>query len=436
MLTLKILLVNPADPDSYLAPERWSGEPLALEYLGAAARLDGHETQLVDLRFEQQGIDEILSTYRPDVVATTAYTMHVKSARGVLLQTKAQNPDCITMVGGHHASLMPEDFFYPYVDHVVMGEGVSQFRAILTSRASGAGGEPHTLAGVWTRQGQDFNSDGTTPAYKIDDLPSPARDLTRQYRERYRISGPDPTALLQSAVGCVYRCSFCAQWRLLKGKHLTRAVARVVDELRTIEEEQIFFTDDEPFSDVERMFELAAAINKTGIKKRFYAYCRANDFTEQRDLLTAWKNVGLTGVAMGIEGVSQRELEVYNKRMSLAQVESAFQIAADIGIEVVAFFIVDPLYTRKDFDRLLRFIERHGVKNPLFSVLTPLPGTRALRNFDAITELDNNGRPNWDLFDFQTPVTRTHLPKEQFMQLYRRLWFETGEVQPGARVVI
>ena len=84
MHSLKVLLVNPADPTSYFAPDRWSGEPLALEYLGAAARLDSHQTQLVDLRFEQQELDEILAAYRPDVVATTAYTMHVKSACRVL----------------------------------------------------------------------------------------------------------------------------------------------------------------------------------------------------------------------------------------------------------------------------------------------------------------------------------------------------------------
>lgn len=431
MRHLKVLLVYPSDPPSYFNPGRWTGEPLALEYLGAAVRLEGQSVSLVDLRFEKQGLEEILGSNQPDVVVTTAYTMHVKSACGVLKIAKELQPKCITLVGGHHASLMPEDFFHPYVDYVVMGEGVNQFRKILQELVLESD-VCSKLPGVWSRQGERFDSGGPIPPYKIDSLPQPARDLTQEYRKNYRINSQLPTALLLTAVGCAYRCNFCAQWRLLQGGQQARAIAAVIDELQDIDEEQVFLTDDEPFSASERMFELAAAIAAAGIKKRFYTYCRANDFIEQKELMVAWRDAGLIGVSMGIEAVSQRELDSYNKRLRLSQVESAFRIAADIGIEVVTFFIIDPLSSHKDFERLSRFIQRHKVKNPLFSILTPLPGTTVLKNFEAITEFDSNGRPNWNLFDFQTPVTKTSLPKDQFMQLYRRLWWETGGIHSGA----
>ena len=69
----------------------------------------------------------------------------------------------------------------------------------------------------------------------------------------------------------------------------------------------------------------------------------------------------------------------------------------------------------------MRFIEHHRIDYPSFTVLTPIPGTSALATFDEVIERQHNGRPAWDLFDLQHPVTRTRLPREEFLGEYRNL---------------
>ena len=106
-------------------------EPLALEYLAAGAKSDGQEVRLLDLRLNPQALDRCLEEYRPDVVGVTAFSMHVPAALAICRRVKHFAPACWTVVGGHHATLLPEDFFEPEVDLVVCGEGVVPFREIL-----------------------------------------------------------------------------------------------------------------------------------------------------------------------------------------------------------------------------------------------------------------------------------------------------------------
>ena len=55
-------------------------------------------------------------------------------------------------------------------------------------------------------------------------------------------------------------------------------------------------------------------------------------------------------------------------------------------------------------------------------MLTPLPGTDLLPDFSRVTELQPDGRPNWDLFDCQNAVVATRLPAAEFRREYRNLY--------------
>ena len=38
-------------------------------------------------------------------------------------QIKQWNPEVLTVVGGHHATVVPEDFLCSFIDLIVIGEG-------------------------------------------------------------------------------------------------------------------------------------------------------------------------------------------------------------------------------------------------------------------------------------------------------------------------
>lgn len=421
---MKVLLVYPNARAEIIG---WGdlgaiAEPLALEYLAAGAKLDGHDVRILDLRLHRDALDAALLDYQPAAVGVTGFSMHVLRGLAICARVKELLPECVTVAGGHHATLLPEDFFEPQIDCVVQGEGVKPFREIL--QALVAGRTPSGIPGVWTRADGRFASGGDPYPFDIDDLPLPDRSLLPDDRASYFIDWMKPIALMRSTVGCPFRCSFCSLWRIMDGKYHMRAVERVVTELAAIPEECVFLVDDEAFINRKHMFELAAAIKSAGIRKRYFTYCRIDSLLREHELLTAWRDVGLERLFIGIEAVTARDLQDYNKRLNISQIEEGLAVARAMGIAVFAGFIVNTSFEKRDFKQLIRFIEHNRLDYPSFTILTPLPGTDALRTFDAVTERQPNGRPNWELFDLQNPVTRTTLPRDAFMREYRNLFNE------------
>jgi len=419
---MKILLIWPKSRNEVLG---WGdlgaiAEPLALEYLGAGAKLDGHEVRLLDLRLHPDDLETTIQEYWPDVVGITAFSMHVRSALAICARIKALRPDCRIVAGGHHATFLPEDFFEPQIDYVVSGEGVYPFRALLQAvgnHEAGAG-----IPGVWARVEGTFVHGGEQPPFNINDLPAPDRSLTAGDRQRYFIDWMKPIALVRTTVGCPYRCTFCSLWKMMDGRYYMRDIPSVVEEMAGVQEDFVFLVDDEAFINGPRMWQLAQALKAAGIHKRFFTYCRIDSLLRQRKALAAWREIGLERLFVGVDAISEKDLGAYNKRLKLSQIEDGFRVARDLDIEIFAQFVVNTDYTRRDFQQLIRFIEHHKIRYPSFTVLTPIPGTELLATFDSVIERQPNGRPNWDLFDCQNAVTQTELPKREFLKLYRDLY--------------
>jgi radical SAM superfamily enzyme YgiQ (UPF0313 family) len=397
-------------------------EPLALEYLSAGARADGHDVQILDLRLHPHDLRSTLLVFQPDLVGVTGYSMHVLRMLEICRSVKAELPTCVTVCGGHHATLMPEDFCEPEVDLIVQGEGVGPLRRILAYLNAGHAHAELAVPGVWVRAGDEHRAGAAPAPFAIDEVPPPDREVTRADRASYFIDWMQPIALLRTSVGCPYRCSFCSLWKVMDGRYHTREVERVVDEIASVPERYVFFVDDEPFVNPRRMAQLAQAIRARGIDKEYFAYCRVDSFVRDRALMQAWREAGLRRVFFGIEAVGDQELLDFNKRQKTQQVVEALRTARELDLSVLANFIVNPRAAPSDFERLVRFIEDNQIDYPTFTILTPLPGTAACESFDQIIERQPNGRPNWALFDLQLPVTQTRLPREEFLAHYNDLY--------------
>ena len=80
-------------------------EPLALEMVAAYA--PEHAIRILDLRVEDD-LPGVLADFSPELVGTTALTPEVYAACEVLQTTKEICPDAFTVIGGHHATLLPQ----------------------------------------------------------------------------------------------------------------------------------------------------------------------------------------------------------------------------------------------------------------------------------------------------------------------------------------
>ncbi len=388
-------------------------EPLALEYV-AAGVLPEHDVRILDLRLEDD-LQGTLAAFNPDIVGITAYTVHVNVVRNLFAQIKAWKKQVLTVVGGHHATVMPADFLSPPIDVTVVGEGTSAFREIVARFTKGATLEG--IQGTILTQQNDVTRTEPQPTIELDAVPFPARSLTAKYRKRYYSDWMKPLASIRTSKGCPYRCTFCAEWKLTGGRYFKRTPESVLEELAGIEEECVFFADDESLIDVPRMTKLARLLRESGIRKRYFLYGRSDTITRNVPLLKAWREVGLERVFVGIEFFRDEDLDFIRKRSTTEDNEKAIQILADLGIDVYASFIIRPEFGREDFAALRRYCRHLELDYASFAVLTPLPGTDLMQDVG-----DQLITRNYDCFDFIHTLLPTRLPLKEFYSEYHDLY--------------
>lgn len=423
MPKMRVLLIYPSSAIELTHPEYLGSlaEPLALEYLSAAAKADQHDVMLLDLRLNPNSLLLTLKQFDPDLVCLTGLSMHVLTILRIVRTIKLYNSACRIMVGGHHATVMPEDYYVPEIDYIVEGLSISQLSSVLREMDQG-NKNIKDIPGVY-RQTDDLNFSygGPIDSFSLDELPLPDRKINGMDPSSYYICNIGQVSLLRTSVGCPYQCNFCALWRVTEGKYYVHSISRVIQELELIQSPNVFIADDESFVKPKRMIELATAIRLAGIQKQYYACLRLDSLLNHPDVVRAWVDIGLRWIYVGVEAISSNRLSAFNKKLTLDTVERGLKLAMNMGLEVFSGFIVHTDFTRQDFKELSRFIEHNKLQYPLFSILTPLPGTPSLKSFNSISYLQDNGRPNWDRFDLQHPVTNTRLPETEFMQAFQTL---------------
>jgi radical SAM superfamily enzyme YgiQ (UPF0313 family) len=411
---LKILLLEPPKPALSIGGEDvFIFEPLALEYI-AAGVADDHQVRIADLRLERD-LEGIFRDFKPDVVGITAFTVHVNVVKKIFDQIRKWDPKVRTVVGGHHATVKPEDFLSPSIDLIVAGEGVFSFREIVR-RLEGR----ESLAGT---PGVAVMTDGIPapaapgPEVDLDALPFPRRDLTARYRKRYYSDWMKPLASIRTSKGCPHRCNFCAQWKVAGGRYYKRDPRKIVEELAGIHEEFVFFADDESLVDTARMTALALLIRDAGIRKRYFLYGRSDTIARNPELLALWRDIGLERVFVGLEFLKEEDLKYIRKGSSSTDNEKAVEILHALGIDVYASFIVRQEFDEADFAALRAYCRRLGLNFASFAVLTPLPGTDL---YDEVK--DRLITYNYDTIDFIHTQLPTALPMRKFYSEFHDLY--------------
>ncbi|HEY9205532.1 MAG TPA: radical SAM protein [Candidatus Methanoperedens sp.] len=421
---MKILLIQPAKAQKTIGGEDvFIYEPLALEYLASGVKVD-HDVKILDMRFDKD-LDKEINEYKPDVVGITSYTVHVNTVKNLFNRIKIIDPRVFTVVGGHHATVAPHDFFTPYIDLIVMGEGVFVFKEIISRLESKRPFDG--IAGISYLKGGEQVMIPPEPVTDLDIFPYPARELTEKYRKHYFSEWMKPLASIRTSKGCPNRCNFCALWKLTGGKYLKRKPENIVEELSRIKEKYVFFADDESLVDASRMKKLAELIKEAGIKKRYFLYGRSDTIVKNPGLIKIWKDIGLERVFVGLEFFRDEDLKYINKGSTVENNLEAVKILQSNDIEIYASFIIRPDFSEEDFKEFKEYCRGLELSFLSFAVLTPLPGT------DFYEEVkDSLITTDYDLFDFIHTELPTKLPLKEFFNNLNSLYFEAKS--PGKSI--
>lgn len=409
---MRILLVRaPVPPHTIGLKHIMICEPLELEYV--AAGLDGHEVQIMDLILER-GLNSRLQEFQPDIVGTSSYISGVNEAIKICRAAKRWNPGVHTVIGGVHASRVPEDYLDPSVDVIVQGDGTTIMPEIVS--AIEAGRPLEEVPGLMLpREGVLHRTAEMDYMPDPDSLPFPRRDLVAHLRHRYYYLFHQPVATLKTTWGCWYKCNFCFTWRITGGHPYARSPTSIADELEQIECEHVYIVDDIFLIQPARLRELADLLLERNIRKKYLVYARADFIAENPEIVAEWAGLGLQAVFIGLEAATNPELDSMDKQTSVDHNRQAIAVLQDHGVDIYGSLIVQPDYTDEDWQRLKDFIDDNKLYYLNVSPLTPMPGTLIWDEYEDQVTVPRDAHGLWDLS--HTVIK----PRQSLKKFYRSL---------------
>ncbi|MBI4267830.1 MAG: cobalamin B12-binding domain-containing protein, partial [Chloroflexi bacterium] len=322
---LRVVLINPPQRSSYPQP------PLGLALIAAVLEKEKHQVTILDANVLRLKPGEVASRVTDaDIVGLTAMTPTVNAALTIARHLKKAKPNLPIIIGGAHATLLPEETLKstPEIDVVVKGEGEQTIVNFL--RAFEDGASVRDISNIsYCQNGKIINTPTASMTLEPDSLPFLAYHLLPW--QRYRPHPPHGRALpfvsMVTSRGCPYHCSYCSK-PIFGNKFRAQSPERVVEEVTYYKKKfnikEIAFYDDVFTLNKKRAYEIADNILKKGLKISWTCETRVN--LVEKELLQHMKRAGCYAIAYGVESASPEILETLDKGINLEQVEEAIRL--------------------------------------------------------------------------------------------------------------
>jgi len=247
--------------------------------------------------------------------------------------------DCLTVVGGRHATEAPEQWLQDChnIDILVRGDGDETIEDI-------ARGLPlEEIAGIsYLRNNAIVHNDNRQYRTIRNDI-FPDRKL-RRYRYSIDIESFGTgvyTDSISGSRGCPFNCEFCSfnlnPWGE-KRPYSSRSAESVVDELESMDANLVIFTDDCFNHEMDRVAEICTLILKRGIKKRYIVNSRI-EISKRMDVVRLMERAGFVALLLGIESAQDKTLKSMRKGFNTAKVLERFETLRNTRMILHGYFI-------------------------------------------------------------------------------------------------
>ncbi|MBL0225325.1 MAG: B12-binding domain-containing radical SAM protein [Geobacteraceae bacterium] len=428
-----VLLFRPPDPlqDSALLSHT---RPMNLAYLAAMLRTAGFEAVIVDYEttpYDEQHLRQLIRHVRPLAAAITCTTPTVTSAARLAAAIKSSAPEIATVVGGAHASALPQQTMqdFPMFDYLVYGEGEITLRELCIRLRDG--GRDDSVKGLVFRENGAVSATEARPLITdLDSIPFPARDLIDYTTQAGHSSRGFSNKLLSTELftsrGCPVGCSFCAIQATFGRSVRFREPLFIEDELQRMVREQRFnhvvIADDTFTLQPDRAAAISEILGRSGIASW---NCDTRVNTVSLELLKTMKRCGCEKVAFGVESGSQRLLDLIGKGISVDQVRRAVYWAKQAGIRhIEGNFIIgcDPSETAGDLEMTRELITTLPWTFVSVAVIVPYPGTPVREQMLSAGLIDRSvGWDDYVIFGKRPGWRTEHFSADDLLLLQRSL---------------
>jgi len=392
-------------PQTIITPfPRFITDCIGVCYLAAAVERDVESVVMPD-NFYNDGIFESLRTLlkkrRIDLVAISSMTGAFHQAER--LARIAKESGAFVVMGGFHPTALPDEVLkLSSLDVVVLGEGEETFRELVLN------GPSRAVKGIAYREGGGIVRTEPRPIIAdIDSIRFPLRSLRPdRYGEKGNAYSIDT---IYTSRGCPWSCSFCANDQMHKGWR-GRSAENVVEEIALLHDPKnkklLKIWDANFLTNIGRAEKICDLMLERGLTNfRIMTETRAKDLVRAERILPKLHKIGLSKVGLGIESPNEATLALMNKKNSLGDVSRAISLCQQHHIGAEGYFIIGH-YTENRDDTLVypEFARSLGLRQALFMVMTPYPGTGIFREYKAEGRIRSF---DWDLYNNYCPVIET-----------------------------
>lgn len=392
---MKVLLVLPYD-NTYRVGSAFlpslSYQPLTLSTLAALIPEEAEaEITLVDEGVQR--FDYHKKQY--DIVGISIVTS--SSSRGYELADLFRKKGSYVLLGGHHATLLPEEAAL-HADTVFSGSAEISFPAFFRDYLAGDPQKHYQQSGVCA-----------------GNIPVARRDL--MIKGKYL---RQPTIIADH--GCGNNCRYCVIHSFW-GRQAKRPIPKVIEEMKGIGAREYLFLDPSPVSDREYAKELFKEIAKLGIS---WAGLSTLDVADDPELLDLLVKSGCVGTLLGFETFRQQDLSDMNKHKNkVNRYRHVVDSLHDRGIAVLGTFMVGmDGDTVESIRAMPDLIAETRIDIPRFAIATPFPNTPFYRDLEAQGRILTR---DWSLYDsvhcvFQPRNMSAETLESEFINLWKKAY--------------
>jgi len=439
-LGMDLILVNPAAGRSGMPNEH-----LGILSLSAFIRKRDFSAGVIDMAIERLKVAETASRVcRLDPAILGISMLDATKDKGFALieAVRSGGYQGRIVLGGYFATFSAADILrdFPDVDYIVRGEGELTLLELMEKLLRNAALPFSEIKGLSYRQETRIIDNPARPLITdLDILPAVDRRYARALLKEGR------PLRVYATRGCWGACSFCdivalygrapgKQWRRRSVNTLADELAALVDVYRTHE---FIFNDDQFLvkgkKALEYVDDFATELEKRGLDIRFDLMCRAD--TVSRPVMQRLKSVGLRRVFLGLESFDQRQLQRYNKGISVRQNLRALRILYQLKIDVIASVILADAYTTiydllRQFAVLFRLTRRYfNSRHCQISINKKLEIYRGSNVYKIYKEAGLLSRDDYlHGYDFKLkPLTALRLQLLKGEETMARLFIQSGE---------
>ncbi|MFH2202823.1 MAG: radical SAM protein [Elusimicrobiota bacterium] len=381
-----------------LAAAGATAPPYGICCLAAVARKHGYRAHIIDAEASRLTVEkaaEAALSFRPHYAGFTATTLTLRNAARIARLLKEADPAVRTIVGGCHVTALPEETLetHPEFDIGVLGEGEDTLIELL--RRLDEGGDPESVRGLALRRSGVVRTPRRPLIADLDSLPPPAFDLLPELARHYRPNAQSvaslPALSLMTSRGCFGQCTFCDR-SVMGNKLRFHGAPFVLGMIKNLRERHgirsISFEDDIFLALRRRLEEMASLWDR----RRDTAWTCASrvDAVDEKTLRLA-KRLGCWQVLYGVESGSQKILDLYDKRITLDQIERVVEMSRRLGLYTKGFLMIgNPLETLETLDATRVFAKRIALTDIALSFFTPFPGAALYRAWRKYGAFDND----------------------------------------------